>query len=1102
MSDIHVGQTDEEWLWPTFKHALFDDFERLLGKTGPADVLIFSGDLAQFGHAAEFERFTTIFAEVRESLAAFGPVPPLVAVVGNHDLVRPTEGGPLEAAMRQVPEDNGVLRQIFDVRSEYHAMLAKLFSNFTSWQEQMIVAGVHLSPSGRGPMPGDLAFELATGGDRVGIVTLNSAWLQLAAGDYRGRLHIDPRQLNHAANGDPEAWCRSHDINLIVTHHPTDWLHPSSVALWEGEVAPAGRFDLHLFGHMHEHAGQVTTHGGSPTRRAIQASSVFGLDRIDGKQRRTHGYSVGEIGERYGLRQISIWPRTLRALQGGERRIVPDHDQALGEDNSFSWPLPQRRGFAALAPAPAPISIDEASKPNAQTVAIIDKLRYHLHGSRAHLAVRRIEREEGQAALEEHGLLWITHDWGLGEDGFTWCLLLEKGEIRNPVFRLDLQRFVTREQFLSDLRAEIGCSFEQVCEYLATLDGPTILFDNVPVPPMRDPGTLPVERELEELANIAREFASTSRVVLRGRPKTQNVRAPIVELRPFEEADVADYVRAHELGGDGNANPDAVGKMWQYTGGSPVRLEAMLRDLEVTSLNDLLSSAPDYTNDLLDVSAPAALIGTLRELSLSDVPVWERAYQLLEALTALPRGERFERIRRFLGVHPFFPNHARELASRGLIETVQLSGMADEDAGAAAKTLVVPRVVLDAVRQQMLPERRREIDRLAMELYFGANWQAGDIAKSSAGKRCADPLCEPYEVLNACALIDNAVVQAREDQDDIKVEAAIRLASAFVEVLRNGDHFRAAAQLCERIIPLVEIEGNEQRIDILRYALARSARMINEREWALETVDAIDRDHLSKSQCRMLNLELALIYAETDDDLEAAKWARAVLKGGKSDGLGLQARSILVQQLIDPTERLAELATLEQRARKIKASVVANNIAMKRATFEKGDPALAAEHLDRVVASAEAEGDFYNGTKAIIRLMRLRQKGGEALSTDHVNRLIRAYQHLHNERGGNLFDQSHDALWATFASSSERENMLRLFRHSSLIWRLCGEEEREDPFIEQISRFVSEASVMPGLSRELAYYRSRAAASVERRTALGPALLSPMSDVLDGEEDS
>ena len=106
LSDIHVGLTDQDWLWPTLKHVFFDDLRVLLAKAGPIDVVIFSGDLAQYGRSSEFDQFDEIYREINEVLQKSGSKPQLIALPGNHDLVRPNPGDLLEPAMRQAPADS------------------------------------------------------------------------------------------------------------------------------------------------------------------------------------------------------------------------------------------------------------------------------------------------------------------------------------------------------------------------------------------------------------------------------------------------------------------------------------------------------------------------------------------------------------------------------------------------------------------------------------------------------------------------------------------------------------------------------------------------------------------------------------------------------------------------------------------------------------------------------------------------------------------------------------------------------------------------------------------------------------------------------------
>ena len=168
---------------------------------------------------------------------------------------------------------------------------------------------------------------------------------------------------------------------------------------------------------------------------------------------------------------------------------------------------------------------------------------------------------------------------------------------------------------------------------------------------------------------------------------------------------------------------------------------------------------------------------------------------------------------------------------------------------------------------------------------------------------------------------------------------------------------------------------------------------------------------------------------------------------------------------------------------------MANNIAITLAGSEN-DGDRKSDLLERVMESAEANGDFYNGARAIVRMMKVRSLD-EDVTQEQLTRLIRAYQHLHNERGAALFDDSHEALWSAFRQAGEEANMLRLFRHSSLIWRLRGHDDRETAFRAELASFVaSPAAAAPDLSLEVDYYRARVAAALERQDAAGPALPS------------
>lgn len=70
----------------------------------------------------------------------------------------------------------------------------------------------------------------ATSEAQVGVIGLNTTFLELEAGDLKGRLSLDARQLAALCPEGPGAWVREHDIAVLMTHQPPDWLDQAGLA--------------------------------------------------------------------------------------------------------------------------------------------------------------------------------------------------------------------------------------------------------------------------------------------------------------------------------------------------------------------------------------------------------------------------------------------------------------------------------------------------------------------------------------------------------------------------------------------------------------------------------------------------------------------------------------------------------------------------------------------------------------------------------------------------------------------------------------------------------------------------------------------------------
>src|SRR5262249_34081647 len=154
--------------------------------------------------------------------------------------VRPDVTSMLPGAVRQWHENEKTRRSFWASGSEARKKLARAFNPFKMWYERYWARGAWAEDlvvtRKEGPLPGDCAWSIQKGELQLAVVGLNSAFLQLEEGDYLKRLALHPRQLGEC--GAP--WIESHHAALLLTHHPTSWLHPRALADFEQDIAPVG----------------------------------------------------------------------------------------------------------------------------------------------------------------------------------------------------------------------------------------------------------------------------------------------------------------------------------------------------------------------------------------------------------------------------------------------------------------------------------------------------------------------------------------------------------------------------------------------------------------------------------------------------------------------------------------------------------------------------------------------------------------------------------------------------------------------------------------------------------------------------------------------
>ena len=1076
-SDLHVGVKEQTNLWPRFRTNLLDDLEIIIGRTGHVDLIIFSGDLVQKGSANEFLRFDEIMGEVLDLIGRLQVRPKFITVPGNHDLVRPETLSPHAIALKQFWNNQELRDALWDKSNEeYHSFIQEVFQSYTDWRTGAIKRGEHVTPATTGILPGDASYVIKTESGDIGVIALNSTWLQLGGTDYDGQLHVDARQLLAITDFRPDDWVRRNNVNLLVTHHPAKWLRSTSPTTWANDINPPGRFDLHLFGHMHEPGTATSAHGGGPTRRDMQAASLFGLEKFGVDQhQRIQGYSVNHIEIAGAKRLLRSWPRRLILMNDGRMKLTADNSQDIDElTGSFSIPY-----SVEWSATPIDALIPIASAHSGHTVTAITPpsmfdlttIRHAVGEFKAHKKVRRVEQQTCVEALRQNRVVWLASDWGMGHDGFIAAFSSQLMVPIDHIFRLNFSGFVKRDSFFDDLNTLFGASLEHVGEALANAGNSIFIFDDVEVNSTVAIET-GVESIIESLATTLADFAPEAFIVIRARKVPRVAHYHAVELKSLDEADVATYARESEIGSERYGKPDAASILFRHTDGIPTRLDAALRSLEIFSLSELISANPDFGSSGTNLFvSPPSLISTVQLLQKSDDPAEKRAYQLLLVLAALPQGERLARLRHFLGPYPLGLMHARVLLNLGLIDTVTLPALDGMPNDSDNKALMVPRPVRDYVRDTIDTENARSIDRKALELYLGEKWADGQISNSPVGRRVRSALCEGYEIQNVITLVVRTMGRAVYDDSKVNIAKSIRAATAFVDALISGDHFRSAAGFCEDVIRiLVEIDGFDKELTNLRHQLARSLRMTNRVSEATAILQGLDQSHLTKAQRQNAELHLALCLEKQDSE-GAADAARRTIALDKNSLNALQAKSLLAEQIEDDTSRDAELRRLLAIAKRRESRTLTNNImlALARNARLRGDRS--EDLLKQVVQGARTKGDFYNIARAIVALSTL-PDAENRLTRGERDHLIEAYHFLYNERLFDLFDQCHAALWKLFERDGDRTNLLNLFRHSSFIWRLNGREAEEMNYLTKLMKNMRDliAAGLTQANRDDAYF--------------------------------
>jgi predicted ATP-binding protein involved in virulence len=281
--------------WQAFRR----DLDMLCEDSGPWDAIFITGDIALTGNRREYEDCTrALKSELVSHLEKVAQRPAILAVPGNHDINRSAAKKTAEAKLlRFWTQDPEIKRDFWTNGGSYRRILRQAFTNFLDWTTAFLTEPKSLM---RGLIPGDFSATLTTPGLKIGVVGLNTAFTELVPGTSKGRLALSSRQLDAVCNEDPDAWSKAHDFNILMTHHPPSWLEPESQAVLRANIAPPGRFLLHLCAGQHDSIDIVRL---LETPTMLVQAPALGLDE------ESSGYISGSIDLQDDFQSITLRPR-------------------------------------------------------------------------------------------------------------------------------------------------------------------------------------------------------------------------------------------------------------------------------------------------------------------------------------------------------------------------------------------------------------------------------------------------------------------------------------------------------------------------------------------------------------------------------------------------------------------------------------------------------------------------------------------------------------------------------------------------------------------------------------------------------------------------
>ncbi len=1027
-SDLHIGDKIAKPFLSHMKAELLKDVKYISNELGRIDVIFMTGDLVQCGAAAEYGAFEGFMNSVMEILKSVGSYPYVFFVPGNHDLERLADcSSPTHQVLKNWNGNQELKKDIFWTTPAYIDYCKDRFLNYSNFVQRY--SNIPKEQTMFGILPGDFFSSIEVNGIKIGVLGLNSSFLQIESGNFSGKLGIYLKQVESIFGDRYVEELSKNDINFLLTHHNSEWFEPESRNEYKGEIYLKEYILEHFCGHNHIPQAEYININYAGENRINIGPSLCGLEFFGDKFERVHGYHAG----RYIVNNDNSITKQVY------HRLAIQRNSSFYFDRDINFQCEKGKEYSErfLGKLLSDCGEREHSANEINDILAEDKpksgcIQLHpstLHSDFAYSKVRIQEQKEARQALESYRYLWIKSSFGLGDEQFLACVLRSLQVDFKGVFRLNCEDVDTYIGLDKLVREHFSVSINNLVDELSlACESPILIFSGIT--------KALVDRELAALSTMASSITRYNeqiRLIFISTEIPSDGYFDCVQLHPLSKSEVKHFIDSAMP--NKKFNSFEIDKILDITNGYPICLDIIVKQLEYADLDDL--NEADFSFSQGELKIPLTIKDYILSLRTSSLASERNCYSLLVLLSLLPKGDTYSSIKRYQSTSPYKTGEVDVLKNRNLITIDHYYIIKNHSLISSIDVLRIPKIYRDFILSLESRETLRQKNSTICEMYLGKNWINGQIKL----KNVSGDVYYPFTYYNAEAAMCYLLHYSSETGDSEYFNRYLVAAGNYVYELEKQHMYYVALYVGDSFYQLVKDhipDGAGRSFSFLKFELADMMRMNSYYDESEDLfLSVLDENLLTKENMQTSRECLGLLYSKRGDKEKAIYYADEMLKyekRNKESSNVLLAKYIKALNLESSIIKLKEMKSIYRKTCKEEnlASISANS-ARVIAALDPSESSL--KMIDRELKKFKVSYIWMQLIQCKYN-MYTNPSLSRTLDEKDIEFVRKVYSYSFAQMILPMLNDSHRILWDYYMKIKEYSLLVNMLRHSIYVWEL------------------------------------------------------------------